>query len=71
MKYIYDGDKKYSIEVNKSELNFILYCRHLKFGEISNLQIYNGTPISMEETKKSVLFDKMNDFNDKLDLYII
>lgn len=49
--------KIYKIEVNRLELNFILYCRKMDHGEIT-LNVHSGSPHMAKRTSTNVKFDE-------------
>lgn len=45
-----------SVALHPAWVNFIRHCRELGFGEISQLKIQDGLPVTAEETTKKVKF---------------
>lgn len=51
------GQEQHPLRLTTAERNFILVCRHVKFGKIKYVEIINGEPIKMIEVERMIRLD--------------
>ncbi len=53
-----DTVKKELMEVHPTWVRFIRYCAAIRFGELQNVKIQNGVPVSAEKATEKIRFEK-------------
>jgi len=52
------GPERIIIEVSPEEFAFIQYCRELKWGKLTGVLVKDGIPISADQVRVDVRFDR-------------
>ena len=60
------GQERHHQMLTTAERNFILICRHIKFGKIKQVEIINGEPIKIVDVERQIRLDLTDNINDSI-----